>query len=214
MIEHYFVTGTDTEVGKTYFCGRQIEKWMQATMIAKEIKIAYIKPVQTGLEDSIGDGETILSTLPPSDKIAMKSHIHVLKQYSKSASPQLASRLAGEKIDFASLVEMVSALLENYTHAVIEGAGGVLVPLVDEKLMLDLIIALALPVILVARAGLGTINHTLLTVEALRQKNITIDKIVLNPYFAEKIAREVILDNALTIGKIAQIPVEWIDIIN
>jgi len=151
-----FVTGTDTGVGKT----------IASAVLVRALHAHYWKPAQTGLADERGDSETVaqLTQLHP-------NHLHA-PRYALQAS--LAPLAAAE-------LERVTISLEDFTlpqthgdKIVVEGAGGVLVPLAPGVLMVDLMRKLGLPVVLVAGTGLGTINHTLLSIEALRARDIEI----------------------------------------
>lgn len=145
-----FITGTDTDVGKTTISG-----WL-----CLHTGYSYFKPIQTG---------SILGT--DSHQISNLTNANVYKEnfiYEKPLSPHLA---AYDSIDIN---------LPKSHNLIIEGAGGVLVPINKTTLMVDLIKKLATPTILVARSTLGTINHTLLSLEALRARNIPILGVILN----------------------------------
>lgn len=150
----YIVTGTDTGIGKTVF----------AAGLAGALGAHYWKPVQAGLEPE-GDKETVaaLSGLPAT---------HILPEayrLTTPASPHLAARIDGVEISLDRLpLPKVDGPL------VIEGAGGVLVPVSKTLLMADLFAHWKVPVILCARTALGTINHSLLSVEALRARGVLI----------------------------------------
>jgi len=154
MTARIVVTGTDTDVGKTVF----------AAALAGALGAAYWKPVQAGLEDG-GDAATVarLSGLAPE---------HILPEayrLTTPCSPDRSAAIDGVTIDPARLVPpMVDGPL------VIEGAGGVLVPVTDDLVFADLFARWALPVVLVARTTLGTINHSLLSIEALRSRGVPI----------------------------------------
>jgi dethiobiotin synthetase len=144
------VTGTDTGIGKTVF----------AAALAGALDAAYWKPIQSGLMDG-ADGETV----------ARLGVSHVLPEaylLTQPLSPHRAAELDGVTIDPARLA------LPAQDPLVIEGAGGVLVPVTRDLLFADLFARWALPVVLVARAGLGTINHSLLSIEALRARGVPI----------------------------------------
>ena len=156
-----FVTGTDTGVGKTLVAACLVQAWAAD----------YWKPAQTGLVDEPGDTETVarLAEMTP-------DRLH---------PPRFALRAALSPAAAAALEGVAIALEDFETPAtdrplVVEGAGGVLVPLNDRVLMIDLMARLGLPVVVVARSTLGTINHTLLTLEALRVRRLTIAGVVLN----------------------------------
>lgn len=154
-----FVTGTDTDVGKTI-----ISSWL-----CLHTGYAYFKPIQTGA--TLGTDSCAVSKL---------TGTNVYKEdfiFKEPLSPHLAASIENRKID----IEKIH--LPKVKNLIIEGAGGVLVPINENIFMVDLIKKCATPVILVARSTLGTINHTLLSLEALRARNISILGIILNgPY--------------------------------
>ncbi|WP_250294748.1 dethiobiotin synthase [Wolbachia endosymbiont of Oedothorax gibbosus] len=148
-----FVTGTDTDVGKTI-----ISSWL-----CLHTGYSYFKPIQTG---------SILGT--DSHQVSNLTNANIYKEnfvYKEPLSPHLAVSLE-INIDKISLPKTRSLI--------VEGAGGVLVPINKTMLMVNLIKKLAIPTILVARSTLGTINHTLLSLEALRARNIPILGVILN----------------------------------
>ena len=149
----FIVTGTDTGVGKTVF----------AAGLAAYLGARYWKPVQAGL-DSETDSETI--TRLAGGKAAVLPEAYRL---ATPCSPHEAARIDGVTIDPAQL-----ALPTGDTSLVVEGAGGVLVPHAEALLAADLFAMWSLPVVLVARTSLGTINHTLLSLEALRARGVAV----------------------------------------
>lgn len=154
MTQGVIVTGTDTDVGKTVF----------AAALAGAIGATYWKPIQCGLE---GGGDTTrvsaLSGLPP-DRI----HPEVYR-LAMAASPHRAAEAEGIEISLAKL-----KLPDIAGPLVVEGAGGLMVPINRQTLVIDVFASWRLPVILVARTALGTINHSLLSIEALNGRNIPI----------------------------------------
>ena len=157
-----FVTGTDTDVGKTLACAALCLAW----------GAAYWKPVQTGA--AAGDDDTArvahLAGLPPSRVFAPG------RVFRDPSSPERAAALEGGEVT----VEDLLPLLPTARPLVVEGAGGVLVPLNARQKMLDLMQRLGFPVLIVARSTLGTINHTLLTLEALRARQVPILGVILS----------------------------------
>jgi dethiobiotin synthetase len=152
-----FVTGTDTDVGKTL-----VSAWL-----CLHTKADYFKPIQSGSE--LGMDSDFVS------KIA-GNHIHPESYvFSQPLSPHLAAAKENKSI----LLNHIS-LPAHANNLVVEGAGGVMVPLSEQHLMLDLIEQLKLPVLLVCRSKLGTINHTLLSLQALRSRKITILGVIMN----------------------------------
>lgn len=159
MSRAVIITGTDTDVGKT----------VVAAGIAVSIERAhYWKPVQAGMEGMTDtEAARTLSGLPPGRFLPEAYRL------TTPASPHLAARIDDVAIDPAALdLPDISAPL------VVEGAGGVMVPLTDDSLAIDLFARWKQPVILVARTGLGTINHSLLSIEALRARDIPIGGIL------------------------------------
>ncbi len=144
------VTGTDTDVGKTVF----------AAALAVALGAAYWKPIQSGLETH-GDSAAVA-------RLGVTRVLPEAYRLSRPLSPHRAAELDGVAIDPARLV------LPATDRLVIEGAGGVLVPVTRELLFADLFARWGLPAVLVAWTGLGTINHSLLSIEALRARGVPI----------------------------------------
>ncbi|MDL2408100.1 dethiobiotin synthase [Rhizobium calliandrae] len=154
MTARFVVTGTDTGIGKTVF----------AAALAGALNARYWKPVQSGLEGET-DSDTVarLSGLP-ADHILPEAY-----RLFAPVSPHLSARLDGVEIDPAGLEPPACA-----GPLIIEGAGGLLVPLAKNTVFADVFARWRIPVILCARTSLGTINHTLLSIEALRSRDIPI----------------------------------------
>lgn len=157
MTRTIVVTGTDTEIGKTVF----------AAALAAALPASYWKPIQAGLEDDgFGNSDaTRVATLGvPRDRILPEAY-----RLTTPCSPHRAAELDGIAIDPARL-----ALPDVDGPLVVEGAGGALVPVTRDLLYADLFARWGAPVVIVARTGLGTINHSLLTIEALRARGVPI----------------------------------------
>ena len=167
-----FVTGTGTGIGKTIVCAALVQSW----------RAAYWKPVQTGIATDPADSATI-AQLAPGALIAPPRHT-----LRAPLSPEAAAAAERTTISLADF-DLPTA----DRPIVVEGAGGVLVPLNATELMIDLMVRLALPVILVATTSLGTINHTLLSLAALRARHLALAGIILvgedDPGNASAIAR-------------------------
>jgi malonyl-CoA O-methyltransferase len=158
-----FVTGTGTDVGKT----------VVAACLVKALDADYWKPIQSGLKlgDEASDSKTVtaLAGLTP-------SRLHPCTYSLQAAlSPHEAARLEGVTISMDAITLPVTK-----APLVVEGAGGLLVPLNEFDLMIDLIARLALPVVVVADSGLGTINHTLLSLQALRARDLAVLGVIVN----------------------------------
>ncbi len=158
-----FVTGTDTGVGKTLTSACLVHAW----------KALYWKPLQSGLADEAGDTATVM-TLSGCQPDACLSPAGA---YQASLSPLAAARAEGAEIDPARLA---LPLQEPDHPMVVEGAGGLMVPATGTLMMVDLAEHWGLPVVLVARSGLGTLNHTLLSLEVLRARGLTVAGVVLS----------------------------------
>ena len=160
MGQGVFITGTDTDVGKTV-----VSAWA-----VQHLKADYWKPVQSGLSDGT-DSDTIRSLL---NIPAARIHPSVY-ELTAPLSPHAAAEIDGVEIDLSRF-----SIPRTHAPLVVEAAGGVLVPLNKEALIIDLMAQLGLPVLVAARAGLGTINHTLLTLNALRARKLNILGVVMS----------------------------------
>lgn len=172
-----FVTGTDTDVGKTHI----------ATMIIRALKasgfrVGAYKPVCSGaIKDSSGvlrwnDVDQLQNAIGPGsdpDWICKNRFV-------APVSPPLAAKQEGRSIDFDNLVTGVNRWIGNCEILVVEGAGGLLSPVTDRETVADLALSMGYPLLLVGRCGLGTINQTLLTIEAARSRGLQIAGVVLN----------------------------------
>ena len=162
----FIVTGTDTNIGKTIF----------AAGLTRFLDGAYWKPVQAGLDGETDSDVVRRLAALPSDRILPEAwRLHT------PASPHLAAELDQVRIDPAGLTLPVST-----RPLIVEGAGGLCVPLTRDTLLIDVFARWAQPVVLCARTSLGTINHTLLSVEALRRRAIPLLGVaLLGPAHAE-----------------------------
>ena len=158
----FFVTGTDTEVGKTII----------SAILMVGLKASYWKPIQSGLSE-ITDTNWLQNVSGLSDERFLPETYRL----SQPISPHASAQCDGIQITLESFYLPAE---DQFPRLIVEGAGGVMVPLNERHLMVDLIKQLDLPVILVARSSLGTINHTLLSLEQLRQKNLEVIGVVMN----------------------------------
>ena len=162
-----FVTGTDTDVGKTVVSAALMHRYRG------QFPLRYWKPVQTGIEEA--DDTTTVRRLGNCTDVEILDQGVRLK---RPLSPHNAAELEGETIELARICKMPTCKYAEF-HWIVEGAGGVLVPLNDKALMINLMKILQLPVVVVARTDLGTINHTLLTIESLKQRDLPVVGVVL-----------------------------------
>ena len=186
-----FVTGTDTGAGKTVVAAA-----ICAALRARGQRVVAYKPVVTGFDDPpVGW---------PTDDVLLESaagRAIVPHRYGPPVSPHLAAAMAGETLSPAALI--AAAQVDDLLVA--EGVGGLLVPLTEDFLVRDLAVALGLPLVIAARPGLGTINHTLLTLEAARSAGLRVAAVVLTPWPEEPTAME--LSNRETIERLGGVQV-------
>jgi dethiobiotin synthetase len=162
-----FITGTDTNIGKTAVSAALLHRYR------KLADLCYWKPIQTGFP--IDDDTATVSTLGQCS--AQQIGIEGVR-LPRPLSPHLAAKYSGTEIDVQALIRLARKY-EGSRCFIVEGAGGVLVPLNTQQLMIDFISELSLPALIVAGTQLGTINHTLLTIMALRSRSIPVAGVVL-----------------------------------
>ena len=167
-----FVTGTDTGVGKTYLAAA-----LAAALRADGLRVGVAKPVVTGLDEPGPHDHELLGAATAAT-------------FGPPVSPHLAAELAGTPLQPAELVAAAHDAADGADAVVVEGVGGLLVPLTREYSVRDLAAELGLPVVVAARPGLGTLNHTLLTLEAARTAGLDVRAVVLTPWPAEPSAME------------------------
>ncbi len=161
MPSRFFITGTDTNVGKT----------VVSALLCAALDAMYWKPIQTGT-DAVTDSETVM-------RLAKLSPARVVPEayrFGPPVSPHLAAGWAGVQINLAAIRIPSIGPQENL---IAEGAGGALVPINGKQLMTDLMRRLKLPVLLVTRTTLGTINHTLLSIAALRDARLKLRGVIM-----------------------------------
>ncbi|HEY6731184.1 MAG TPA: dethiobiotin synthase [Solirubrobacterales bacterium] len=197
MARGIFVTGTGTEVGKSV-----VAATIARTLADEGKRVAVFKPAVTGLDEGVETDHALLRRASGSSQSDEEIAPY---RYGPPASPHLASALAGEEIDPGRLREAAGAAANSADAIVCEGVGGLLVPLSPTYLVRDLAADLGYPLVVVASPGLGTINHTLLTVEAARAAGLEVAAIVLNPWPEKPTAIE--RSNRETIANLAEVPV-------
>lgn len=158
----FFITGTDTNIGKTY-C---------AAYIVKALRALYIKPIQAGDLEKGGD-TAFVKAYSGLDHTYFLDPIYALKH-------PLSPHEAAEKEHKSIILEDINMPKEHIKPLIVEGAGGVMVPINDDFFMIDLIKKFNLPVILVVRSQLGTLNHSLLTINALKSYHIPITALIMS----------------------------------
>lgn len=170
-----FITGTDTNIGKTI-----VTASLSVTLKNKGVHLGVMKPVETGIGHSREEPKTDSSRLQ--SLLASENHKHLVTPYSflEPLAPLVASRREHRPIDFALIKDRYQRLSQNCNFLLVEGAGGVMVPLTEQQTVRDLISFLELPCIVVSRPTLGGVNHTLLTIQALHDQGIQVLAVMLN----------------------------------
>jgi dethiobiotin synthetase len=195
-----FVTGTDTGAGKSIVAAA-----ICAALDARGQRVAAFKPVVTGLDEPAGafPADHELLTRAAGGRAAPEEVAPY--RYGPPVSPHYAADLAGETIEPARLVAAARRAGAAADVLVAEGVGGLLVPITPGYLVRDLARDLALPLVVAARTGLGTINHTLLTVEAASAVGLSVAGIVMTPWPVEPSPMEV--SNRATVERLAGVAV-------
>ena len=190
MSKALFVTGTGTDTGKTYVTGLIVKKLQEAKK-----NPAYYKAAMSG-NDRRPDG-----TLIPGDALAVQTMSGIDQSltsmcpyvYEHAYSPHLASRLEGNHVEMAVVLDNYRKVKEKYDYITVEGSGGILCPICFDEARIgltDIIDEMELDCILVADAGLGTINSVVLTYEYMKNRNMNIKGMIFNHYIADNIMHE------------------------
>ena len=205
MGKSLFITGTDTDIGKTYVTGLIVKKLRTSGYNA-----GYYKAALSGAELSesgeISSWRCVFVHAMAKIPIAAKESVSYI--YREAVSPHLAAKINNQPIEMEKIIKDYTAAKEKYDYLTMEGSGGIICPLRwddNEKLILDeMVNILGLSVLIVASAGLGTINSTVLTVEHLHAKNIPIKGLIFNNYHRGNIMEE---DNLYMVEKMTGIKV-------
>lgn len=175
MPKGIFILGTDTDVGKTV-----VTAGLACAFRARGIRVGVMKPVASGCiaygDMRVSEDIVFLMEAARNEYTSLSSPIRL----KEPLAPSVAAEIEGTEIDVSKILRAYRQLGRQYDTILVEGVGGLCVPVRDDYFVSDLIRDLGLPVIIVGRIGLGTINHTLLTIEALRSRGITIAGVVLN----------------------------------
>ena len=161
MIKGFFISGTGTNVGKTII----------SSVLVKKLGADYFKPIQCGKNISSETDSDVVKKLCPKVKIFTESYFFI-----KPESPNIASQKENKKVELKELLKIRKEKTNN--KIIIEGAGGLQVPINDNYLMSDVAKKFNLPLILVAKTSLGTINHTLMSIQIIKEKKINFCGIV------------------------------------
>jgi dethiobiotin synthetase len=173
-----FITGTDTGVGKTV-----VAAGLVPALRARNLNVGYMKPVETGCP--LLDGEVVPQDVRFIREVCgIRDDVDLMCPYrlKAAAAPSIASRLEDTHIDIGYIVDQYFQLSLMHEIVVVEGVGGLMVPLNNNEVVTDLILQLGLEAIVVARPGLGTINHSLLTVNMAKMMGIAVSGVVINGF--------------------------------
>jgi dethiobiotin synthetase len=195
-----FVTATDTGVGKTVLAAA-----ICAALAERGEKVAAFKPVVTGIDEEPDEWPRDHELLARVATIRQKPSDVAPLSFGPAVSPHLAAEMAGDTIEPHELAAAARAAGEGADTLVCEGVGGILVPLTPGYLVRDLAVELDLPIVIAARTGLGTINHTLLTIEAARAVGLDVAGVVMTPWPADP--DEMVRSNKETIERFGNVQV-------
>lgn len=168
-----FVTGTDTNVGKTL-----VTAAFARYLVKQGLPVGVMKPIETGVSPEGSDPDHL--RLAAAASVVDPSYVINPYRFTAPLAPLAAAREERRSIELATIVEAFGRLKSRYAPVLVEGVGGVMVPLGAEWDVRDLMVKLELPVLIVGRAELGGINHALMTEEAVRQRGVAIVAILLN----------------------------------
>lgn len=202
MSKGIFITGTDTDIGKTYVTALLVKKLQEAGK-----NPAYYKAAASGIEvDEEGKVHSDASYVRDISGIDMALEEMCPYTYVQAVSPHLACKTEGEPVDFQVVKEQFQRVCQEHPYVVMEGSGGILCPIRQDEQEIwleDLIRGLGLSSVIVADAGLGTINHTVLTAFYMKEKGLDIKGIIYNHYHPGNVMEE---DNIAMIEKLTGLP--------
>ena len=207
MSKAFFVTGTDTEVGKTHVSCLLLKQYA-----AQGLRVIGMKPIAAGCELVNGEwgNEDVQKLIAASNVTAPLDLINPYR-FKEPIAPHLAAEKVGVTIEIETIVSAFKQLQTMADVVIVEGAGGFLVPLNTKANMADLAIALGLPTILVVGLRLGCINHSLLTVEAIKARGLALHGWVANHIDVEmEVQKENIQTIAKQLGVGAMLVSEWV----
>jgi len=200
-LKSVLITGTDTGVGKTIVC-RHLAAYMQS----KGVNVITQKWVQTGCDYADDLKDHMLKPLPAWGEVQDIDTLRTPYRLKHPASPHLAASLEGVEIDIKIIEESHALLCKHFDLVLVEGSGGVLVPLNEKILVADLAARLKMAVVIVVSNKLGCINHALLSIEALRLRQIPIPGLIFNRMDGQS-DEAILRENVRIISLIAGVPV-------
>ena len=201
-----FITGTDTNVGKTYICALIAQE-----LISADQNIGIYKPACSGsVIDSVGqarweDVETLAAAIGTEISDSLRTQI-CPQCFHAPFAPPVAAALAHQQVDAKLLRRGLQSWNSHAEFMLVEGVGGLLCPLTEDETIADLAKDFQYPLLVVARAGLGTINQTLLTIEAAQQRELPVAGIILNR-IESTTSNEILLSNIEQIAHFSNVPI-------
>ena len=191
-----FITGIDTDAGKSYATG-----WLARQLAEKGQTVITQKFIQTGCDsysEDIDLHRRIMGTGPlPEDE----DHTTAPIVLSYPASAQLAARIDGREVDLDAIDRSTAKLAEQFDAVLIEGAGGLMVPITDDFSAIDYVVSRRLPVMLVTNSRLGSINHTVLALEAIKARGIKLEAVLYNKHFDRAAGEPIAEDTRGFVGR-------------
>lgn len=178
MSETIFISGIDTDAGKSYVTG-----WLAKQYMDQGLSVITEKPIQTGNHEYSEDIEVHRRIMGIDMQPVDLDHTTAPIIFSYPASPHLAAKIDGAKVDISLIDAATERLKSLYDVVLIEGAGGLMVPLTDDMLTIDYPLTRHLPVALVTNGRLGSINHTILSLEALLTRGMRLHSLLYNTFF-------------------------------
>ncbi len=174
----FFVSGIDTDAGKTYCTAWLAKQWMN-----EGLSVVTQKFIQTGCDEYSEDIEAHRRLCGIDPLPEDLDHTTAPLIYHHPCSPQLAARLDGRDIPLDIIDRSTETLLKKYDRVLVEGAGGLMVPITDEMFTIDYVSQRHLPLILVVHSALGSINHIILSLEAIKKRGIELYAVLYNTFF-------------------------------
>lgn len=176
-MQGYFITGTDTNVGKTI-----VTACLSTQFKSRGEDVGVMKPIETGVDPECSssansDAKFLIEVTGVQDALEDVCPYRL----KTSASPYQAARIEGKELDPEKIMERFRALQSKHSMMLVEGIGGLLVPITRRYSVADLVLQMNLPLIIVSRIQIGTLNHTLLTINAARQHGLKVAGVILNP---------------------------------
>ena len=202
MINSFFISGTDTNVGKTLITGFFFRYFFNSSL--STITQKWIQTGSNQPEDILQHDDFSLATISVSNEVQQLRCPYLFKL---PASPHLAASREKVCIEEKVIFSAWQSLLNQFDLTIVEGAGGLYVPFSSSKTMLDLVDQLSLPVVLVVKNALGAINQALLSIEALKSRGITLLGLIFSQCNSDEDESVILKENPIIVEKLSQIPV-------